>query len=36
MEEAKAFVESFEPWSLYEGGMEALPIEPEVRPRETA
>jgi hypothetical protein len=36
MEEAKAFVESFEPWSLYEGGMEALPIEAEVRARETA
>ena len=36
MEEAKSFVESFEPWSLYEGGEEALPIEPEVRDRETA
>ena len=36
MEEAKAFVESFEPWSLYEGGDEALPIESEVRARETA
>ena len=36
MEEAKSFVESFEPWSIYEGGDEALPIEPEVRDRETA
>ena len=33
LEEAKAFVESFEPWNLFHGGMEALPVESEVRPR---
>lgn len=32
LEEAKSFVEMFEPWNLFEGGMESLPIEPEVRP----
>ena len=32
LEQAKTFVLSFEPWNLFEGGEEALPIEPEVRP----
>jgi hypothetical protein len=32
LEEAKAFVLSFEPWNLFEGAEEGLPIEPAVRP----
>jgi hypothetical protein len=32
LEEAKEFVLSFEPWTLFEGGVEALPIELEIRP----
>ena len=32
LDEAKSFVEMFEPWNLFDGGMEGLPIEPEVRP----
>ena len=36
LEEAKSFVLSFEPWNLYEGGMEALPIEDAVRDRDEA
>ena len=31
MEEAKAFVESFSPWELYQGA-QGLTVEPEVRP----
>ena len=31
-EDAKEFVKSFEPWTLFEGGVEALPIELEIRP----
>ena len=32
LEDAKDFVKSFEPWTLFEGGVEALPIELEIRP----
>jgi len=31
LSEGKLFVEQFEPWTLFEGGFEALPIENEVR-----
>ena len=31
MEEAKAFVEDFKPWELYEG-TQGLTVDPEVRP----
>jgi hypothetical protein len=34
LEEGKDFVISFEPWNLFDGGQEALPVEPEVRPLE--
>ena len=36
LEEAKSFVLSFEPWNLFEGGIEALPIEDEVRDMDDA
>ncbi len=32
LEEAKAFVVSFEPWNLFQGGVESLPVEDGVRP----
>ena len=32
LEEAKTFVISFEPWNMFDGGEDSLPIEPEVRP----
>jgi len=35
IEEAKAFVVSFEPWDLFEGGVEALPIEDGIRPADS-
>ena len=31
LQDAKIFVESFEPWDLFQGGDEALPIETDVR-----
>ena len=32
LEEAKAFVESFRPWELFDGG-QGLSVDPEVRPQ---